>query len=278
MKALAIIVTTLCGLLLFYATFDFPDWGDVNSPASVHISPYYLVNSVKQTHVPNVVTSVLADYRGFDTMFETTVIFCAGITCLVLLRVFKKKEEHFVRHIPTGIIIHIKQPSKLPSTISQNIEEFEIVDATWVPYDLITKTVCRILIPFIQLFALYVIAHGDFSPGGGFQGGVIFGTSFILLAIAFNLTASIEKVKEKIIGILCGLGVMIYAGIGALMLFLNGNFLDYGKLSAILPIDPAKVRSIGILGVEIGVGITVMAVMFIIYVNIASSGTYDEGL
>ncbi len=278
MKLLALIVTIICGFFLVYATVDFPSWGDPSSPASLHISPYYLIHSVEETHVPNVVTSILADYRGFDTMFETTVIFCAGIACFMLLRILRKREEHFIRHIPTGIIIHIKPPSKLPKKISKNIDEFEIIDATWVPYDIITKTVCRILIPFIQLFALYVIAHGDFSPGGGFQGGVIFGTSFILLAISYNLSSSLQKIKEVIIGVMCCLGVMIYAGIGALVMLFKGNFLDYGKLSLILPVDPVKARAIGMLGVEIGVGITVMAVMFLIYANVASSGTYEEGL
>jgi len=278
LKALALVITILCGSLLIYATVDFPAWGDPKSPASLHVSPYYLIHSVEETHVPNVVTSVLADYRGFDTMFETTVIFCAGIACFLLLRKVKRKKEYFIRHIPTGVIIHIKEPSKPPSGISKNIDEFEMIDPTWVPYDIITKTICKFLIPFIQLFALYVIAHGDFSPGGGFQGGVIFGTTFILLAISFNLQSSLQKIKEKIIGIMCALGVLIYSGIGALMMLLGGHFLDYGRLSLILPLDPVKARAYGMLGVEIGVGIAVSGVMFLIYANLASSGTYEEGL
>ncbi len=81
-----LIVFPLLGLLLLYAAKDLPGFGDPNSPASVHISPTYLENSFSDTHTPNVVTSVLMDYRSLDTMVETVVIFSAGIACALLLR------------------------------------------------------------------------------------------------------------------------------------------------------------------------------------------------
>ncbi len=274
MKFLAFIIAIACGSLLLFATADFPAWGDPDSPANSYLSPYYIQNSVKDTKVPNLVTSVLADYRGFDTMFETTVIFCAGLACFLLLRNYKKKEESFYRHIPTGVIIQFKNADKsLPSG-----KEFEHMDAEWVPHDIIIQTVCRVLIPFIQLYALYVIAHGDFSPGGGFQGGVIFGSSLILYAIAYNLRALVKRIKERLLGIFSATGVLIYSGIAFICMVLGGNFLDYGKLKLILPGDPEHVRALGMLGVEIGVGLAVMAVMIIIYVNIVSEGRHDEGL
>ena len=74
------------GAALIYGTLDMPKWGDPNSPANTHVSPYYLTHSLEQTATPNVVTSILADYRGYDTFGETTVIFTAGIACLLLLR------------------------------------------------------------------------------------------------------------------------------------------------------------------------------------------------
>ncbi len=276
MKKVALIVVILCGTVLIHATKEFPQWGDINSPASLHVSPYYIKHSVEETDVPNLVTSVLADYRGFDTMFETTVIFCAGLTCFLLLRVFneeKKSEGVYYRHIPTGVIIHFKRED-----VDIRDKDFEVVDSEFVPNDLIIKTVTRVLIPFIQLYALYVIAHGDFSPGGGFQGGVVLGASIILLAIAFNLKFALSKVNEKILGIMSALGVFIYAGIGCLCFLLGGHFLDYGKLASILPVDPVRVRALGMLGIEIGVAIAVMAVMIIIYINIASEGKHQEGL
>jgi multicomponent Na+:H+ antiporter subunit B len=76
----------LLGLLLLYAAEDLPRLGDPESPASVHVSPDYLTGSLKETNTPNVVTSVLMDYRAFDTLIETAVIFTAGIACALLLR------------------------------------------------------------------------------------------------------------------------------------------------------------------------------------------------
>ena len=80
------IIFPLLGVLLLYAANDLPEFGDPNSPASVHISPTYLERSYQDTHTPNVVTSVLMDYRSLDTMVETVVIFASGIACALLLR------------------------------------------------------------------------------------------------------------------------------------------------------------------------------------------------
>jgi multicomponent Na+:H+ antiporter subunit B len=81
----------LVGGTLIYGTLDMPAWGDPESPPSSHVSPYYLHHSLAQTATPNVVTSVLADYRGYDTLGETTVIFTAGMACILLLRGRKKR-------------------------------------------------------------------------------------------------------------------------------------------------------------------------------------------
>ena len=74
------------GLLLLYAAEDLPKFSDPQSPANVHVSTEYLKNSLKETDTPNVVTAVLMDYRAFDTLIETAVIFTAGIACALLLR------------------------------------------------------------------------------------------------------------------------------------------------------------------------------------------------
>lgn len=275
MKIIGLFIVTFCGALLLYATQDFPAWGDPQSPASTHLSPHFIEEALHETDVPNLVTAVLADYRSYDTMFETAVVFCAGLACIFLLRSFVSRRRGWeYRHIPTGIILHIKDPNKLP----KESKEFTLIDTMWVPHDLIIKTVSRIIIPFIMLFALYVVAHGDFSPGGGFQGGVIFGAAIILMAIAFDLRTAVELMNEKALGILIALGIFVYAGIGVLCMILGGNFLDYAQLAKILPVDPGHVRALGMIGIEIGVGIAVMAVMVIIYLNIASEGRYNQGL
>ena len=269
-------MTVFLGGILIYCSFEFPLWGAPDAPASNHVSPYYIENTLKDTSVPNIVTAVLADYRGYDTMFETIVIFTAGIACIFLLRTYKTVEPdiRLYRHIPTGITLRIEKGGKLPE-VSRH---FERLDTAWVPYDLIVKTTCRLVIPFIQIFALYVIAHGHYSPGGGFQGGVIMGASLVLYAIAFNLRSALRRMGERMIMLLAALGVCIYAGIGALCMLLEKNYLDYSALANILALDPVGARSHGILMVEIGVGIAVMAVMALLYYILASAGKYDEGL
>ena len=87
-----------------------------------------------------------------------------------------------------------------------------------------------------------------------------------------------RRVGEKLVGVLCAVGVLIYAGTGALCLLLGLNFLDYSALSTVLHVDPVTARSHGILIVEIGVGLAVMCTMIWIYNNVSSAGKYDEGL
>jgi multicomponent Na+:H+ antiporter subunit B len=82
----ALIGLPFLGLLLLYAADDLPEFGDPHSPASTHVSPFYLENSLRDTNTPNVVTAVLMDHRGMDTLIETAVIFTAGIACWLLLR------------------------------------------------------------------------------------------------------------------------------------------------------------------------------------------------
>lgn len=142
--------------------------------------------------------------------------------------------------------------------------------------DIIIKTLCRLLIPFIQLFGLYVIAHGHGSPGGGFQGGCILAASFILILIAFDLAEAKRRFSEKLINLFSSLGVFIYAWTGWMCMLLGGNFLDYGRLSKILPVDPVKARYFGIFSIEVGVGITVMAVMVSIFLDLITGGKHEE--
>ncbi len=124
---------------------------------------------------------------------------------------------------------------------------------------IVIKTVARLLVPFIQLFALYVIMHGHSSPGGGFQGGVILAASFILLSIAYGLDEVKRRFSIKALTVLTSAGVFLYAGTGVLCLLLGENFLDYGVLPVVEP------RGMGMLAIEIGVGITVMAAMVSIF-------------
>lgn len=125
--------------------------------------------------------------------------------------------------------------------------------------DLIVRMVCRGLAPFIQLFGLYVIMHGHSSPGGGFQGGVILASSFILLAMAEGSETLRRRLSLTALTGFMSAGVLLYAGIGVVCLVLGANYLDYGVLPFSEP------RSVGMLVIEVGIGITVTAAMLSIF-------------
>ncbi len=268
-------VALLCAVLI-YSTMYFPSWGDPDSPASTYVSDYYIEKSIEDTRVPNLVTAVLADYRGYDTLFETTVILTAGFACFFLLRRYRPKPPQFrlYRHIDTGVTLIIEQGGKEPT----DSNEFIRIDSQWVPYDLVIQIATRLVVPFLQLYALYVVAHGHHSPGGGFQGGVIFGATIILMSIAYDLRSTKKRMPEGVSAQMASTGVLVYAGTGALCLLLGSNFLDYSALARLIDTGRAMARSHGILLVEIGVAIAVSAVMIWIYYNLASAGRHDEGL
>jgi len=91
LKTLSLLAGVFVGAALIYGALDMPKWGDPHSPAATHVSPYYLQHSMEDTATPNVVTSVLADYRGYDTLGETSVVFTAGMACILILRKGRKR-------------------------------------------------------------------------------------------------------------------------------------------------------------------------------------------
>ncbi len=142
--------------------------------------------------------------------------------------------------------------------------------------DIIAQTIVRIMVPFVQIYALYVLAHGHYSPGGGFQGGVILAASLVLIFLVYGYENALERLKLATAGRLCSLGVLIYAGIGFLCLLLGGNFLDYSRLAPIFQVSLPRARSLGILGIETGVALAVMAAMYSIIMDIVNSETGGE--
>jgi multicomponent Na+:H+ antiporter subunit B len=93
--AVPLFVALGTGAMLVYGTLDLPPFGSATTPMNTHVAPDYLIRSMPETGIPNVVTSVLASYRGFDTLGETAVIFTAGIGVLLLLKRFKRAQpEH----------------------------------------------------------------------------------------------------------------------------------------------------------------------------------------
>ena len=133
---------------------------------------------------------------------------------------------------------------------------------------LILRVAAKLLIPLILLFGLYVQFHGDFGPGGGFQAGVIFAAGFILYGLVFDLNHVRQVVPPTILPALMAIGVLIYAGVGFSGLLLGGHFLEYNVLAE----DPVHGQHLGIILIELGVGITVAAVMVAIFFAFAGRG------
>lgn len=131
-----------------------------------------------------------------------------------------------------------------------------------IHHHIILRVVTKMLVGTIILFALYVQFHGDFSPGGGFQAGVIFAVAFIIYGIVFGLTKVQQVLPAWVVHKMLALGVLIYAGTGVATMMLGYEFLDYGAFS---PDHQSHGQHWGILAVELGVGVTVTGVMVAIY-------------
>jgi multicomponent Na+:H+ antiporter subunit B len=135
----------------------------------------------------------------------------------------------------------------------------------------ILRVLSKLLIPMIMLFALYVQFHGDYGPGGGFQAGVIFGAAIILYALMFGLEAAKRVFPPRVLEFFVAFGILLYGGVGIDAILLGGNFLDYGHLAH----EPVHGQHLGILLVELGVGITVAAVMASLFFLFAGRGRSD---
>ncbi len=130
---------------------------------------------------------------------------------------------------------------------------------------LVLRVVAKILIPFILLFALYVQTHGDFGPGGGFQAGVIFASAFVLYGLIFGVENARRVIPPRVMLVLAALGVLIFSGTGVAALLMDGNYLEYAAFAE----DSAAGNHIGVWLVELGVGVTVSAVMIAIFLSFA---------
>lgn len=226
---LPLIIVSITGAALIYGTLDAPFLGDANAPVHQHVAPRYIQQSATETDIPNIVTSILASYRGYDTLGETFVIFSAGLAVMMILGVQENSET---------------RPGK-----------------TAIGDQLVLRIVVKMLLPFILLFGLYVQLHGDFGAGGGFQAGVIFASAFILYDLVFGEGDARLIISPKALQRLAALGVLLYASVGLYSLFLGGYFLDYNLLLD----NPISGQHLGILLVELGVGITVFSVVLTIF-------------
>lgn len=226
------------GAILFYAGRDLPEVGDPEQPAATHVSPRYIEEAQRETGAANMVTAVLADYRAYDTLGETVVILTAGLACLLVLGAFGASREDADQHFAVHRI------------------GSDVVDVT-----------ARLLIPFLFLFSSYVVVHGHYSPGGGFQGGAILAGAVILVRLVRGRGES-PLIDSRRGLILASLGVLLFFAMGFWSIPFSGAFLDYGALP--FPLEGAHLREIATLGVEIGVFFAVTAVLVLIFESLTT--------
>ncbi len=136
---------------------------------------------------------------------------------------------------------------------------------------MILRVVTKFVVPMVMLYAFYVQFHGDFGPGGGFQAGVIFATGLILYALVFGLRRTQRVFPSSVARFLAAVGVLVYAGVGLVSLFMGKEFLNYSVLAH----NPEHGQHYGILLVECGVMMTVLGVMITIFYFFAARGRED---
>lgn len=247
-------VVLLTGATLGYASQDLPEFGSADTPVHNHpMTETYLFTSQEDIGIPNTVTSVLASYRGLDTLGELIVVFTAGIAVLSLIGPLALS-----RRSRRGVV-----PPVTALKTSTDHHDFDLADYR------VLRVVSGMLLPFILLFALYVLFHGDYGPGGGFQAGVIFASGFVLYGLVFGLNRAQRLVPQGVLWALVSLGPLMYLGVGVVSMLLGGSFLDYNTFS---PGDPSAGQHLGVLLVESAIGITVAAVMTSVFFGFASRG------
>ena len=224
-----LLVVGITGAALVYAVLDAPLLGDPAAPVHQHVTPRYIEQGQAEVGMPNLVTAVLASYRGYDTFGETVVIFTAGLAVLLLLGI---KDDTCMR---PGV--------------------------SAIGYQVVLRSVIKMLIPLILLFGLYVQFHDDFGAGGGFQAGVIFATAFVLYDLVFGDGSARAVMPPRWLHRLAAIGVLIYGGVGVYSLLADRPFLDYSALAD----DPVHGQHLGVLLVELGVGIAVFSVGLLIF-------------
>ena len=240
-RVLSVAVVSVAAMILIYATFDKPRFGDPNAPVQTHVAPWYLDATREHIDIPNVVTAVLGSFRGYDTLGEVFVVLTAGIGVLFLLT-----------------------PGQSRGSARAVLPE----PGLGLRHHLIPRVVGRLLIPFIILFGLYVQFHGEYGPGGGFQAGAIIASGIILYALLEGETRALKVISHRaLLGLMCG-GALLYTGVGVASMLLGGNFLDYSVLAS----DPVKGQQLGIILIEAGVGITVTGVLLSIFHAFAARG------
>ena len=237
-----------CLFMVFFSTVlvltvsYLPATGDLNNPANNEVSARYIEKGLEETGATNVVAGMILDYRAFDTLGESHVLFVAAITVTILLRLDKSE----------------RNPSD--TKIRETIGEAEEADKVFnTKHDTILQKVAILLIPIIIMFGIYVVLNGHLSPGGGFSGGAIIGSAFILYLNAYGFGKIGRFFTEKVYKRVAVFSLMFYALAKCYAFFCGANGLNSHIPKGI----PGHILSAGlILPLDIAVGFVVASTMY----------------
>ena len=212
----AAVICAALGLILLATVMNMPGFGQEDNPINNEVAERYLERSEEETGSENVVTAMIIGYRGFDTLGESCVLFLAvAAVMILLLRDRKNTSEH-----------EIKQMEREEADAQEHA-------------DLILKQVSWVLIPFIMVFAIYVLLNGETSPGGGFSGGTILGAGLILFSAAFGTRHMQTLMNQRRYSAVRTFGLLLYGILYGIYIFIGANGLPNYLTGMILLIDIA---------------------------------------
>ena len=236
------ICVTMIALLLYTVT-ALPAFGDPNHPINNEVSARYIENGLQETGAVNIVTGMILDYRAFDTLGESSVLFTAAMVVLFLLR----KDKDSARY------------SQLAQTMDQNPHS----DTYYEPKnDIILQKTATILVPIVLLLGVYVVLNGHLSPGGGFSGGAIMGAGLILYVTAFGFAKMRRFFTYKTYQRVVLVALLTYALSKCYSFYTGANHIE-----SVIPLGtPGAILSSGlILVLNICVGFIVTCTMYCFY-------------
>ena len=236
------ICVTMIALLLYTVTV-LPAFGDPSHPINNEVSARYIENGLQETGAVNIVTGMILDYRAFDTLGESSVLFTAAMVVLFLLR----KDKDSARY------------SQLAQTMDLNPHS----DTYYEPKnDIILQKTATILVPIVLLLGVYVVLNGHLSPGGGFSGGAIMGAGLILYVTAFGFAKMRRFFTYKTYQRVVLVALLTYAISKCYSFYTGANHIE-----SIIPLGtPGAILSSGlILVLNICVGFIVACTMYCFY-------------
>ena len=232
-------------LVLLTGVSYLPTFGHAENPVNNEVPQRYIENGLQETGAVNIVTGMILDYRAFDTLGESHVLFIATCTVLILLRIDKKKGK-------------------------DSIAEREANDRIYEPKnDVILQTVARILVPPIIIIGIYVILCGHLGRGGGFSGGAVIGAGLILYLNAFGFAKTERFFTAKTYKWMSFGALACYALAKSYSFYTGAN-----EIHSVIPLGtPGAILSSGlILILNICVGIVVAGTMYTFYVMFRKGG------